>query len=169
MHEVYLSAIQNSDLVRRTGRVSQFLGMIVEAEGPEAFWGERCEIRSRLHAEPTLAEVVGIKNGRVLLMPYSQLKGICIGSEVVATGRCAEVPVGNALLGRVIDAFGQPLDGGPELNVNQYYPIFREPLNPLQRPPINKILETGVRAVDALTTVGKGQRMGIFAESKHAN
>jgi flagellum-specific ATP synthase len=165
MLENYLYAIQNSDLTRRTGKVRQFLGLIVEADGPEAFWGERCEIRSRLQREPVLAEVVGIKEGKVLLMPYRQLHGICLGSEVVATGRCAEVPVGESLLGRVIDAFGQPLDGLGEVKVDRYYPIFREPLNPLQRPPISKILETGIRAVDSLMTIGKGQRMGIFAGS----
>lgn len=165
MRTRYVQAIENADLVRRTGKVSQFLGLIVEADGPEAFWGERCEIRSRMQKDPTLAEVVGIKDGKVLLMPYSHLHGISLGSEVVATGRCAEIPVGEALLGRVIDAFGRPLDGGPALNVEQWYPLFREPLNPLQRPPINTILETGVRAVDALMTVGRGQRMGIFAGS----
>lgn len=165
MRSGYLQAIENADLTRRTGRVSQFLGLIVEADGPEAFWGERCEIRSPLQSDPTLAEVVGIKSGKVLLMPYGQLKGISLGSEVVATGRCSEVPVGDALLGRVIDAFGKPLDGGPALHAEQYYPIFREPLNPLLRPPIATILETGVRAVDALMTVGRGQRMGIFSGS----
>jgi len=161
----YSKIIENTDLVRRTGRVSQFLGLIVEADGPEAFWGERCEIRSRLHGEPTLAEVVGIKDGKVLLMPYSRLHGISLGSEVVATGRGAEVPVGEALVGRVIDAFGRPLDDGPPLCLDQSYPIYRDPLNPLRRPPIDRILETGVRAVDALMTVGRGQRMGIFAGS----
>lgn len=165
MQQRYVQAIENADLTRRTGRVSQFLGLIVEADGPEAFWGERCEIRSRLQLQPTQAEVVGIKNGKVLLMPYNQLHGISLGSEVVATGRCSEVPVGEALLGRVMDAFGRPLDGGPELKTDATYPIFRDPINPLQRPPIDTVLETGVKAVDALLTVGRGQRMGIFAGS----
>ncbi|MGD9364157.1 MAG: FliI/YscN family ATPase [Desulfobacteraceae bacterium] len=165
MQHRYLHAIEDAELTRRTGRVSQFLGLIIEADGPEASWGERCEIRSRLQQYPTQAEVVGIKDGKVLLMPYSQLHGISLGSEVVATGRCSEVPVGQALLGRVIDAFGGPLDGGPEIAVDEFYPIFRDPINPLQRPPIDTILETGVKAVDTLMTVGRGQRMGIFAGS----
>lgn len=165
MQHRYLHAIEDAELTRRTGRVSQFLGLIIEADGPEASWGERCEIRSRLQQHPTQAEVVGIKDGKVLLMPYSQLHGISLGSEVVATGRCSEVPVGQSLLGRVIDAFGCPLDGGPEIAVDDFYPIFRDPINPLQRPPIDTILETGVKAVDTLMTVGRGQRMGIFAGS----
>lgn len=165
MQHRYVQAIEEAELTRRTGRVSQFLGLIVEADGPEAFWGERCEIRSHLRQDPTPAEVVGIKDGKVLLMPYQQLHGISLGSEVVATGRCLEVPVGDALLGRVIDAFGRPLDGGPELEVRQRYPIYRDPINPLQRPPIDTILETGVKAVDALLTIGRGQRVGIFAGS----
>ena len=158
-------AIEQTDLVRRAGRVSQFLGLIVEADGPEAFWGERCEIRSRRRQETTLAEVVGLNDGKVLLMPYGELHGISLGSEVVATGRFSEIPVGDALLGRVIDAFGRPLDGGPELELARREPIFRKPLNPLARPPIDTVLETGVRCIDAFLTVGRGQRMGIFAGS----
>jgi len=165
MHSHYLSALANGNLTRRLGRVSQFLGLVVEADGPEAFWGERCEIYSPLQSEPIQAEVVGIKDGKVLLMPYGQLQGISLGSEVVASGHCSEIPVGAELLGRVIDAFGTPLDSGPALNIDKYYPIFRVPLNPLQRPPISAILETGVRAVDTLMTVGRGQRIGIFAGS----
>ncbi|MEE8058565.1 MAG: FliI/YscN family ATPase [Pseudomonadales bacterium] len=161
----YLRAIAQTDLSRRTGTVSQFLGLVVEADGPEAFWGERCEIRSRLQDGPTLAEVVGIKDGKVLLMPYGELHGISLGSEVVATGRFSDVPVGDALLGRVVDAFGQPLDDGPPLNLEERRPIYREPLNPLDRPSIETTLETGVRCVDTLMTVGRGQRMGIFAGS----
>lgn len=161
----YVTAIAQADLIRRTGRVRRFLGLVVEAEGPEAFWGERCEIRSRLQAEPTLAEVVGIKSGKVLLMPYGALHGITVGSEVVGTGRGSDVPVGEALLGRVVDAFGEPLDGKDMPRPKTRYPLFSEPLNPLQRQPIDTVLETGVRAVDTLFTVGRGQRVGIFAGS----
>lgn len=162
---VYLDAIRNVDTVRRIGRVSQFLGLIVESEGPEASWGECCEIRSHRTGQATRAEVIGIRNGKVLLMPYGDLKGISVGSQVVSSGRMAEVPVGRQLLGRVVDAFGNPLDGGPPINADQYYPLFQEPKNPMERPLISEVLETGVKAVDCVTTVGKGQRMGIFAGS----
>ncbi len=163
--ENYVHAIRDADLMRRAGRVSQFLGLVVESDGPEAFWGERCEIRSQRNNESTLAEVVGLKGGKVLLMPYGELHGISLGSEVVATGRFAEVPVGDALLGRVIDGFGRPLDDGPEIHATACEPIFREPMNPATRPPIDTVLETGVRCIDTLLTVGRGQRMGIFAGS----
>lgn len=161
----FVRAIDKADLVRRVGRVSQFLGLVVEADGPEAFWGERCEIRSPRSQETTLAEVVGLKDGKVLLMPYGELHGVSLGSEVIATGRSSDIPVGEELLGRVIDGFGRPLDNGPELDLAHREPIFRKPLNPVARPPIDTILETGVRCIDAFMTVGRGQRMGIFAGS----
>lgn len=162
---MYLDAIRNVETVQRIGRVSQFLGLIVESEGPEASWGERCEIRSHRSGKATLAEVIGIRNGKVLLMPYGDLNGICVGSQVISSGRMADVPVGEQLLGRVVNAFGEPLDGGPPIHTEKFYPLFRDPKNPMERPPISEILETGVKAVDCVTTVGKGQRMGIFAGS----
>lgn len=161
----YLKSVESSDLIRRTGRVSQFFGLVVEADGPECFLGEHCEIFSRAQPKSVQAEVVGIKNGKVLLMPYGELRGISLGSEVVATGKDIEVPVGNAFLGRVIDAFGLPLDGLPAPVCDVRYPLYREPLNPLDRPPIDTVLATGVRAIDSMLTVGRGQRMGIFAGS----
>jgi flagellum-specific ATP synthase len=161
----YLKSIESTDFIRRTGKVSQFFGLVVEADGPEAFLGERCEIRSRARHKPVQAEVVGIKDGKVLLMPYGELRGISLGSEVVATGRDIDVPVGFELLGRVIDAFGMPLDDKPLVAGGIRYPLYREPMNPMDRPPIDTVLETGVRAIDAMLTVGRGQRMGIFAGS----
>ncbi|TQV73413.1 FliI/YscN family ATPase [Exilibacterium tricleocarpae] len=161
----YLNAIADTELVRRTGSVTQFLGLVVEADGPEVFWGERCEIRAHRQSASTPAQVVGIKDGRVLLMPYGELRGISLGSDVIATGRGVEVPVGEALLGRVVNAFGEPLDAAGPLSPGPCYPIHRRPLNPLQRPSIDTVLETGIRAVDTLMTVGRGQRLGIFAGS----
>jgi flagellum-specific ATP synthase len=165
MNLPYLKSIESADFIRRTGKVSQFFGLVVEADGPEAFLGESCEIRSRSQHKPVKAEVVGIKNGKVLLMPYGELRGISLGSEVIATGRSIDVPVGPELLGRVIDAFGAPLDGLPMPVVGMRYPLYREPMNPMDRPAIDTVLETGVRAIDGMLTVGRGQRMGIFAGS----
>lgn len=160
----YISAIEKTPFTTRTGKVTQFLGLLVEASGPEAFWGERCEIVTRENKK-ILAEVVGVKEDGVLLMPYGELHGISLGSEVIATGRVSDIPVGDALLGRVIDALGNALDEGPDLQGLERRPIFSEPLNPLARQPIDSILETGVRCIDVVTTVGRGQRMGIFAGS----
>lgn len=164
----YIKAIEACDLSRRIGRVSQFFGLTIEADGPDAFLGERCEIHAPSHGYVVPAEVVGIRNGKVLLMPYGDLRGIRSGSEIVATGRQVEIPVGEQLLGRVIDAFGNPIDDkddGRRIQVDQYYPLFRDSLNPLKRPPIQDILETGIKAIDTLLTVGRGQRVGIFSGS----
>lgn len=161
----YLSAVRNTDLVRRTGRITQFFGLVVESAGPDAVLGEVCEIYSRSQGAPILAEVVGLKDGKVLLMPYGELRGIGLGSEVIATGRPMQIPIGEEVLGRVIDAFGQPLDGKPLPHLKHHYQLKTEPLNPLSRPRIHDILETGVRPIDALLTLGRGQRVGIFAGS----
>jgi len=158
------NAIEAQELVRRTGRVTQFAGLVLESEGPDVFVGERCEIRSQGVAA-TSAEVVGLRNGRVLLMPYGEPRAIRLGSEVVATGRSLDVPVGPGLLGRVVDAFGRPLDEGPEIAAHAHYPLFAAPRNPMSRGRIRDVLETGVVALDTLATVGRGQRIGIFAGS----
>jgi len=163
--KAYLHAIESSDFIRRIGSVTQFYGMVVESNGPDVFLGEQCEIYSRSQMEPVPAEVVGIKNGKVLLMPYGELKGIRLGSEVIATGQPVQVSVGQSLLGRVIDAFGRPLDGNPLAKPEQTYPLYVENTNPLSRPRITNVLETGIKAIDTLLTLGKGQRVGIFAGS----
>lgn len=163
--EAYRQAIDSCEFVRRIGRLTHYYGLVLESSGPEVFLGERCEIYSNPNASPILAEVVGIKEGKVLMMPYGNPRGIGLGCEVIATGKMVDVPVGDSLLGRVIDAFGNPLDGKPPLKLTTNYPLYAEPLNPLSRPRISQVMETGVRAVDTLLTVGRGQRVGIFAGS----
>src|SRR5713101_4118027 len=161
----YLSAVRKSEFIRRTGKVSQFFGLVVESIGPDVFLGELCEIYSRPQIAPIVAEVVGLKDGKILLMPYGELRGISLGNEVIATGRSGQVPVGEALLGRVVDAFCRPLDGKPLPLLETYYPLYPEPLNPLARTRITEVLETSVRSIDSLLTLGRGQRVGIFSGS----
>lgn len=161
----YQQAIRSTEFIRRIGHIAHFYGLVLESNGPEAFHGERCEIYPSPHGKPIPAEVVGIKEGKVLLMTYGETRGIGIGSEVIATGKAVDVPVGAQLLGRVIDAFGHPLDGKQALIPSQSYPLYAEPVNPLLRPRIDRILETGVRVIDTILTVGRGQRVGIFAGS----
>lgn len=161
----YVSAVRGGEFVRRSGRVSQFFGLVVESVGPDAFLGEVCEIYSRSRGTPITAEVVGLKDGKVLLMPYGELRGIAIGCEVMATGRAVEIAIGEGLLGRVIDAFGRPLDGKPLPPLTHTQRLLQDPLNPLQRKRIRQILETGVKAIDSMLTVGRGQRVGIFSGS----
>jgi len=161
----YVSAVKGAEFTRRSGSVSQFFGLVVESTGPDAFLGEVCEIYSRATATPINAEVVGLKDGKVLLMPYGELRGIGLGCEVLATGRSVEIGIGEELLGRVIDAFGRPLDGRPLPPLPSQYRLAPEPLNPLSRSRIRRVLETGVKCIDGLLTIGRGQRIGIFSGS----
>lgn len=161
----YTRSIAGAELTRRTGKVLDFNGLVIEASGPNVFLGELCEVFPARNSDPVPAEVVGFRNGRVLLMPYGNTRGISLDSRIVAKGCALGIPVGDALLGRVVDAFSQPLDGGPIPRYVDEYPLHREPINPLEREPISEVLATGVRAIDSLLTLGKGQRTGIFAGS----
>ncbi len=157
--------MRSGDWVRRIGRIVRFVGLTLESSGPDARVGEICEIHARGGRGVTLAEVVGFSEQRVLLMPFGDLQGIEIGSEVIATGRTAEVAVGEQLLGRVIDGFGQPLDDAALDLPATHTALYPPPLNPLHRGMVRDILETGIRAIDTLLTLGRGQRIGIFAGS----
>lgn len=162
--QAYLDAVRQGRFVRRTGRVTHVSNQSVEAVGPDAAIGEICEVSAGQGAT-LLAEVVGIKPGRLVLMPYGELRGVGSESEVVATGRLPQIAVGQGLLGRVVDAFGEPIDGGGPIAASAFRPLHASPVNPLTRPRITKLIETGVRAIDCLLPLGQGQRIGIFAGS----
>lgn len=160
----YLDAVRNSELARRTGRVTCIVGQSIEAVGPAATIGEICELFPQDSA-PLLAEVVGLRPDKIILMPYGELRGIGSGCPVMATGVIPQVSVGMSLLGRVIDAFGEPIDGGMKPVATHKRALHAKPINPLTRPRIENVIETGVRAIDGLMPLGGGQRMGIFAGS----
>ena len=164
MMQAYLNAVRAMPLGRRSGRVTGVVGSSVESAGPDVGLGEVCELVLG-DGSRVAAEAVGLRPGKVVLMPYRELRGVAVGDEVVATGRPAGVAVGRDLLGRVIDAFGQPLDGKAVPAAQATRPLQAEPLNPLTRPRIDTVLETGVRAIDGLLPLGRGQRVGIFAGS----
>ncbi len=164
--EQYFDALRKTTPYERAGRITRVSGLGLEADGPDAHLAEVCEIASedgRRHK----AEVVAMQEGRVVLMPYGNTHGIGVGSRVVATGEVPHIEVSDALLGRVIDAFGAPLDAGVAIgaHANVRMPLHPRPFNPLARAPIDTRLPTGVRAIDALLPLGRGQRMGIFAGS----
>lgn len=161
----YTRAIEGATLVRRCGRTVAVAGQSIEGIGPNGLIGEICEIHPTGGGTPLHGEIVGIRAGRTVLMPYGELRGIGAGCELRATGRLAEVQAGPALLGRVIDAYGAPIDAAPAPSGLRPRPLHAAPLNPLTRPPVRELLETGVRAIDLLLPLGKGQRMGIFAGS----
>ena len=160
-----LDTVRSADWMKRTGRIVRSVGLTVESEGPDVRVGEICEISSRGRAERVFAEVVGFAEGRVQLMPYENLSGIGSGSEVMATGEIAHASVGDHLLGRVLDGFGMPYDGKPAPPASAKYELYPTPLNPLERGMVTDVLECGVRAIDTLLTIARGQRVGIFSGS----
>ena len=165
LQEQLLSAIHGAEMHRRHGRVVGFNGLVIEAQGPDTNIGELCDIVPG-DGRPTVpGEVVGFHREHVLLMPYGNVSGISARSLIRATGRRLDVPVGNALLGRVVDAFCRPLDGQGALELPQRYPLHAAPINPMHREGIAEVLETGISAIDAMLTLGRGQRMGVFAGS----
>lgn len=161
----FSSELQAVPMGQRLGRVVSFNGLVLEALGPDARLGELCEIEPRDGATCVLAEVVGFREERVQLMPFGHLEGISTDSRIRASGRPVTIPVGPALLGRVVDAFGDPLDDDGPVECAASYPLYRTPINPMARAPIEDVLETGVRAIDTLLTLGVGQRVGVFAGS----
>lgn len=162
----FKSALARAELRPRTGRVLDFDGLVIQANGPDVFLGELCEVHPRSgRGQAILAEVVGFRAGRVLLMPYGDVHGIALESEVVAKGHPLSLPVGDALLGRVVDAFCRPLDQGGPISCARVLPLYRPPLNPLDRDPSDEVVETGVRCIDTLLTLSRGQRVGVFAGS----
>lgn len=150
--------------IRQRGRVDQVIGMVIESVGPPVSVGDRCFIASSRNGE-VLAEVVGFRGNRVLLMPLGEMEGVAPGSIVTATDEPFTVGVGESLLGRVINGLGEPLDSGPAPEGLIRRPIYARPPHPLKRSRITEPLATGVRAIDGLLTCGKGQRFGIFAGS----
>ncbi|WEF32851.1 FliI/YscN family ATPase [Pseudoduganella chitinolytica] len=162
--QAYLDAVRSAELTRRSGKVLAVAGHSIEASGPDAALGELCEL-AVAPGTRLLAEVVGLRPGRVLLMPYGDPRGVAAGMDVVASGSPPGIGVGAALLGRVIDPFGVPLDGGAPPQPLTTRSLYAPPINPLTRPPIDRLLETGVRAIDSLLPLGCGQRVGIFAGS----
>lgn len=162
--EKYLRILQSVDPVKSIGRVNQILGLTIEGDGPAVNLGEHCLIKSKTQGYIS-AEVVGFKSGRVVLMPLGEMPGISPGTEIVATGKQLQVEVGESLLGRVLDGLGNPMDEKGPLLTGKFYPLNASPPNPLYRKRINTPLAMGVRAMDALLTCGRGQRIGIFAGS----
>jgi flagellum-specific ATP synthase len=161
----YQERLQHLHGAGPVGRVVKVVGLTVESQGPPAALGEACAITTRGGKE-TLAEVVGFRDGRVLLMPWEQLEGISAGASVRSTGCPLQVPVGSEVLGRILDPLGRPLDDlGPLPPQHGKKNIVREVPNPSRRGRIRDTMATGVRVMDTFATCGRGQRLGIFAGS----
>lgn len=160
--------IKNTSLFSTYGKVEQIVGMIIEVSGLEANIGDVCEITiptERGGFEIAQAEVVGFKGSTTQLMPYEDVDGIGYGCKVYNTEKKLRIKLSDDLIGRVVDALGRPLDDKGEIKGESLYSINGKAANPLKRPEIHSPIELGIKAIDGMITIGKGQRMGIFAGS----
>ncbi len=157
--------VYNAEPYSLTGKIENIVGMSIEASGGRAAVGDICRIYNGDSGGQVTAEVVGFKNDHILLMPYSDMSGISAGNFVRNTGRQLTLQVGEFLRGRIINALGQPIDGKGPFEGGTPYCVGGNYINPLQRPPIRERIQFGVKAIDGLITIGKGQRIGIFAGS----
>jgi FliI/YscN family ATPase len=161
----YFARAADANLTPLSGQVVRAVGLIVESDGPRARVGEVCEVSNGRGEEPLSVEVVGFRDGHLLSVPLGDTAGIRPGARIVSRGVAPSVPVGDGVLGRVLDALGRPLDGLGPVEAKTRTPLHRPPVNPLSRAPIVTPLGTGVRAIDALLTCGRGQRLGLFGGS----
>lgn len=165
MFKQMILQLQNTETFSLTGKIENIVGMSIEASGGKAAVGDICRIYNGVSGRQLIAEVVGFKNDRILLMPYSDMSGISAGNLMRNTGKQLTIPVGSFLRGRIINALGQPIDGKGAFQGGNAYCIEGKYVNPLARPPIRQRMEFGIKAIDGLLTIGKGQRIGIFAGS----
>ncbi|RLB11592.1 MAG: hypothetical protein DRG27_00845, partial [Deltaproteobacteria bacterium] len=149
--------------IKASGKITKVVGTVVEAIGIKAAIGDICEIFAK--DRKVKAEVIGFNNSHIILMPFEGTEGILPESKIVHLRKQATVGVSDYILGRVIDGLGQPLDGKGEIEAEKEYLLYGNPSNPLNRIPIDEPIDVGVRAINGLITIGKGQRMGIFAGS----
>lgn len=160
-----IEAVPSIDPLKRYGKVMRVVGLLIESEGPATHIGEVCYIHAVSNNDPILAEVVGFRNEHIILMPYAEVTEIGPGCLVEATGNPLMIKVGKGLIGHVVDPLGNRLDGLELPTGLTNYVTERPPPNPMSRPPITEPIQVGVKAIDGLLTVGKGQRIGIFAGS----
>ena len=164
--EKYHRAIETAEMVKVIGKIIQVVGLIIEAQVGGVSVGDLCSIRIEKEGRNAFAEVVGFRESRVLLMPLGSTSGIAPGSQVTAAGKPMMVGVGQSILGRVLGGLGEPIDGkGPVAGIEEQRSLYAEPPDPVKRPRVNEILRVGVRSIDGMLTIGRGQRMGIFAGS----
>ena len=161
----YREIIRSADPLACSGKVMKVVGLTVESSGPVVNLGDICRIYPSTNDRYIEAEVVGFKDQRIQLMPYGDMSGIGFGSRVVPTNRVLSVPVSDKLKGRVLDALGRPMDRKGPIEPTAFYPVNNKAPNSLDRMAINDVFPMGVRAIDGLITVGRGQRLGIFAGS----
>jgi len=161
----HVREIEETGLIKINGRVTRVVGLVLEGLGPGASVGEFCHVYPKGPGEPIQCEVVGFSDDKILLMPLGETRGIGPGSRIVSKRDSATVKVGASMLGRTLNGLGAPIDGLGPLEAQSEYPLYATPPNPLERRRIDTPLNVGIKAINALLTVGKGQRIGIFSGS----
>ena len=161
----FIREVRSAERFSRYGRATRVVGLVIEAVGLDVALGELCRVQSLTHDSTVFAEVVGFHEKGILLMPLGELEGVHPGSAVEPMGRSWGVEVGPGLLGRILDGLGKPMDGLGDVGPTVRVPLSNDPPNPLDRHPIDEQLVTGVRTIDGVLPVGRGQRIGIFAGS----
>lgn len=163
--ETLLDAVGTIDPLTIVGRVSKVVGLVLESEGPKAKVGEICNLINKSGKIISKSEIVGFRGNQILSMVLGDLNEIEPGTHIVATGEMLSVKVGDSLLGRVLDGLGNPIDGKGDIVARNRRSVYASPPNPLQRQRIREPVATGIKAIDAFLTLGKGQRIGIFSGS----
>jgi len=162
----YFNAVEAAEIITSEGRITKVVGTVLEGNGPAMPTGGICKILPlNRRAQPLPAEVIGFRENRILLMPLGKSDGIEPGSRILAERFRAAAEVGGGLLGRIVDGLGNPLDGGPPVTPEREMPLYTEPRNPLTRSRIREPLDVGIRAVNCLITLAKGQRAAVMAGS----
>lgn len=163
--EMYTDRVIHAQTVRHFGRVTQVVGLVIEAAGPAVPIGRLCTIENQTNSEMIKAEVVGFRNDKILLMPYGPITGITPGAIVTSVSEQLRVPVGDALIGRILGGLGQPIDNLGPIASAHTRSTFASPVPVMSRKRITEPIRTGIKAIDIMATIGRGQRMGIFAGS----
>ena len=161
-----ISHISSIDSYKYFGKVTQVMGLMIESRGPESSIGDVCYIYvGRGQKKKIMAEVVGFRDEFIVLMPFTNVEDIALGSIVETTNKPLEIKIGSSLIGSILDPLGFPVDGSGLPKGLKNIQTVQDPPNPMMRPPICSAIETGVRDNDIMLTVGKGQRLGIVAGS----
>ncbi|UCD95221.1 MAG: flagellar protein export ATPase FliI [Candidatus Zixiibacteriota bacterium] len=164
-YDHYAALIDRTRTIKQSGRVAQIIGLVIESVGPAVSIGDLCQIENPETCDRINAEVVGFRDNRILLMPFGSVSGITPGSAVISTGQKIRVPVGDELIGRIVNGMGQPIDGRGPILSTRTRSIDSSPIHALKRKRITEAVRTGIKVVDIMATCGRGQRMGIFAGS----
>ena len=165
MYKNAINLIKQAETISHIGKIENIVGMTIEASGGKASIGDISTIYNENSKSSVIAEVVGFRNDKILLMPYENTNGISAGSFVRNTRQRLKIPVGDFLRGRIINAIGEPIDGLGEFDICETFSVDNSYINPLTRPPIREKMDFGIKALDGMLTIGKGQRIGIFAGS----